>query len=91
MYIKLHKIGNSLGATFPKEVLEQLNLQEGDALTLVILEDGFKLTFDRERRSLASPGFQSRGTSDPEFDRMIAAYQQGASQYRNAMKELADG
>ena len=28
---------------------------------------------------------------NPEFDQVMAAYQQGASQYFNAMRELADG
>jgi len=28
---------------------------------------------------------------DPEFEQVMAAYKQGASQYRNAMRELADG
>ena len=74
MQIKLQKVGNSIGATFPKEVLEKLGLKEGDALTLVVMEDGIRLT-----------------AHDPEFDQVMAAYQQGASQYRNAMKELADG
>lgn len=28
---------------------------------------------------------------DPEFERVMAAYKEGASQYRNAMQALADG
>ncbi|MEL6385127.1 MAG: AbrB/MazE/SpoVT family DNA-binding domain-containing protein [Cyanobacteria bacterium J06626_18] len=60
MQVKLQKFGNSVGTTFPKEVLDKLNLKEGDAL-------------------------------NPEFDAVMAAYRQGASQYHNAMKELADG
>ncbi|MGB7248028.1 MAG: AbrB/MazE/SpoVT family DNA-binding domain-containing protein [Phormidesmis sp.] len=74
MQIKLRKVGNSVGTTFPKEILDKFNLREGDALTLVVLEDGLKLI-----------------AYDPEFEKVMAAYKQGASQYRNAMRELADG
>ncbi|MFM7448490.1 MAG: AbrB/MazE/SpoVT family DNA-binding domain-containing protein [Leptolyngbyaceae cyanobacterium] len=28
---------------------------------------------------------------DPEFEQVMVAYKQGASQYRNALRELADG
>jgi hypothetical protein len=28
---------------------------------------------------------------DPNFDKVMEAYKLGASQYRNAMRELADG
>lgn len=74
MQIKLRKLGNSVGTTFPKEILDKFNLKEGDELTLVVMEDGIKLM-----------------TYDPEFERVMAAYKQGASQYHNAMRELADG
>lgn len=74
MQVKLQKVGKSVGTTFPKEVLDKLNLKEGDALTLVVMEDGIKLM-----------------AYDPKFDAVMAAYRQGASQYHNAMKELADG
>ncbi|MGB3292591.1 MAG: AbrB/MazE/SpoVT family DNA-binding domain-containing protein [Phormidesmis sp.] len=42
--IKIRKIGNSLGVTFPKELLEELNVAEGDELYLVRTERGFELT-----------------------------------------------
>ncbi|MEM6404039.1 MAG: AbrB/MazE/SpoVT family DNA-binding domain-containing protein [Cyanobacteria bacterium P01_A01_bin.68] len=74
MEIKLRKVGNSIGTTFPKEILDKFNLREGDSLTLVVMEDGIKLM-----------------VYDPEFEQVMAAYKQGASQYRNAMRELADG
>lgn len=41
---RLRKVGNSLGATFPKELLEELNIKEGDELYLVKTEKGFELT-----------------------------------------------
>jgi len=74
MQLRLRKIGNSVGTTLPKEILERFNLREGDALTVVVMEDGIKLT-----------------AFDPEFEEVMAAYQEGAAQYRNAMRELADG
>lgn len=43
MQVKLQKVGNSIGTTFPKEILDKLDWQEGDALTLVEVEDGIKL------------------------------------------------
>ncbi|MEL6814396.1 MAG: AbrB/MazE/SpoVT family DNA-binding domain-containing protein [Cyanobacteria bacterium J06598_3] len=42
--IKIRKIGNSLGVTFPKEMLETLNVREGDELYLLRTERGFELT-----------------------------------------------
>jgi putative addiction module antidote len=74
MEIKLRKVGNSIGTTFPKEILDKFDLREGDTLTLVVMEDGIKLM-----------------AYDSEFEQVVAAYKQGASQYRNAMRELADG
>ncbi|NES20444.1 MAG: AbrB/MazE/SpoVT family DNA-binding domain-containing protein [Symploca sp. SIO3E6] len=74
MQIKLRKVGNSLGATFPKEVLDRFNLGEGDTLSLVVMEDGIKLM-----------------AYDPNFKQVMEAYKQGASKYRNAMRQLADG
>ncbi|WP_375494037.1 AbrB/MazE/SpoVT family DNA-binding domain-containing protein [uncultured Nostoc sp.] len=74
MQIKLRKIGNSLGITFPKEVLDKFSLGEGDILTLMVMEDGIKLM-----------------VYDPNFDQVMEVYKQGASQYRNALRQLADG
>ena len=74
MQIKLRKVGNSIGTTFPKEILDKFNLREGDTLSLIVMEDGIKLM-----------------TYDPNFAKVMEAYKQGASQYRNAMRQLADG
>ena len=41
--IKLRKVGNSLGVTFPKEVLDRLGLEEKSELHLIETEDGFTL------------------------------------------------
>jgi len=47
--LTVRKVGNSLGATFSKEVVAALDVRDGDRLFLVRLPDGFKLTpFDPE-------------------------------------------
>ncbi len=74
MEVKLRKVGNSIGTSFPKEVLDRLGLAEGDTMNLVVTDDGIKLVIH-----------------DPNFDKVMAAYKLGASQYRNALRELADG
>lgn len=48
----LRKMGGSLGVTLPKEVIERLQMREGDSLCIVDTDDGVKLTpydpdFDR--------------------------------------------
>ncbi|HET6406808.1 MAG TPA: AbrB/MazE/SpoVT family DNA-binding domain-containing protein [Chthoniobacteraceae bacterium] len=48
--VKVRKVGNSLGVVLPKEALAQLNLEEGDTLTLTQAQDGVRLT-------AANPGF----------------------------------
>jgi putative addiction module antidote len=73
MQVKLRKVGNSIGTSFPKEVLDRLGLVEGDSMNLVITDDGIKLVIH-----------------DPNFDHVMQAYKEGASQYHNAMRELAD-
>lgn len=42
--LKLTKIGNSIGAVFPKEVLARLHAQEGDKLFLIESPEGYKIT-----------------------------------------------
>ncbi len=42
--LTLRKIGNSIGATFPKEVLDRHGLKEGSTLHLVETPDGLTLT-----------------------------------------------
>jgi putative addiction module antidote len=74
MQVKLRKVGNSIGTSFPKEVLERLGLKDGDTLELIVNNDGIQLV-----------------AHDPHFDLVMEAYQTGASQYRNALRELANG
>lgn len=73
MEVKLQKVGNSIGISFPKEVLDRLGLVEGDTMNLVVTDDEIELIID-----------------DPNFDKVMAAYQLGSSQYQNAMRELAN-
>jgi putative addiction module antidote len=42
--LKIRKVGNSLGTTFQKEVLQQLNVEEGDTVYVTQMPDGIKLT-----------------------------------------------
>lgn len=42
--LKLRRIGGSLGGTFPKAVLDKLNVGDGDTLFLVEKDDGILLT-----------------------------------------------
>ena len=44
MDTKLRKIGNSLGMTLPKEVLDKWGLKEGDKMNIVVSADGIELT-----------------------------------------------
>jgi putative addiction module antidote len=42
--IKIRKVGNSLGATLPKEILEKLRVGEGDTVFVTETPDGVKLS-----------------------------------------------
>ena len=42
--LKLRKIGNSVGVTFPHETLRALRVDEGDTLFLTEAPGGFRLT-----------------------------------------------
>ncbi|TVQ44119.1 MAG: AbrB/MazE/SpoVT family DNA-binding domain-containing protein [Gloeocapsa sp. DLM2.Bin57] len=44
MKLKLTKIGDSLGTTFPQEIMEKLNWQEGDTLYVNETTEGIELT-----------------------------------------------
>jgi putative addiction module antidote len=52
MKLKIRKIGNSLGASIPKEILEQMNVGEGDTLYVTQTPNGIQLTpYDPEFES----------------------------------------
>lgn len=42
--LKLTKIGNSVGAVLPKEVLARMKVSQGDTLYLTETPDGYRLT-----------------------------------------------
>jgi putative addiction module antidote len=42
--LKLIKVGNSVGATFPKEMLSALKVEGGDSLTVTQSPDGYRIT-----------------------------------------------
>ncbi len=42
--VKLRKVGNSLGTSFPKEVLSKLGVAEGETLFIVETTEGIFLT-----------------------------------------------
>jgi putative addiction module antidote len=47
--LKIIQIGNSLGATFPKEMLSALKVEKGDSLTVTPAPDGFRISaYDTE-------------------------------------------
>jgi putative addiction module antidote len=42
--LKLRKVGNSVGATFPQEALSALQVGEGDTLFLTSTPGGYRIT-----------------------------------------------
>jgi putative addiction module antidote len=42
--LKLAKVGNSVGAVIPKEVLQRLKVGQGDTLYLTETPDGYQMT-----------------------------------------------
>lgn len=42
--MKVRKIGNSLGAVFPRAALERLKLREGERVFLTETPDGYRIT-----------------------------------------------
>ncbi|WP_105984861.1 MULTISPECIES: AbrB/MazE/SpoVT family DNA-binding domain-containing protein [unclassified Brucella] len=75
MNITLRKIGNSYGVIIPKEVLERLNLQTGDTLTLTTDENGLRL---------------ARGTEDAEvLEKKMQIARERMKKYETAYRVLA--
>ncbi|NJN48557.1 MAG: AbrB/MazE/SpoVT family DNA-binding domain-containing protein [Alkalinema sp. RL_2_19] len=44
MEITIRKVGNSMGVTFPKELLSKLHVSEGDKLFVTESPDGFLIS-----------------------------------------------
>ena len=59
---KVRKIGNSLGIVLSKELIDQLNVREGDELFWVVTPDGVRLTPD-------DPDFEAMVLSNRDYMR----------------------
>lgn len=57
--IKLRKIGNSLGVVLPKEIISQLNVVEGDTITVTDAPDGMRITASNPEFSKTMAVFES--------------------------------
>lgn len=42
--LKIRKIGNSLGATLPQEIIQKLNVAEGDSVFVTETSEGIRIT-----------------------------------------------
>lgn len=72
--IKLREVGNSVGATFPKEYLKHMNVEAGDEVFITKEPGG---------RIVLSP-------YEPNFGATMEAHRRVKKRYRNALKELAE-
>lgn len=72
---KIRRVGNSLGILLPKELLEDLRVQEGDELSFDKTSGTYKVT--------PSPAV------DPEFERAMEVFRSVTDRYKNALRELA--
>lgn len=71
--LRVRRIGNSLGFTMPKAVVDLLRVKEGDDLH-VVAEPGVGIRL--------SP-------YDPSFEATVNAFEGTRTKYRNALRELA--
>jgi putative addiction module antidote len=72
--VKIRKIGSSHGVIFSKELLEKMNIVEGQELNVANIRDG-EITLT---------------AYDPRFNVQMQAAESIMNRYRNALKELAD-
>lgn len=56
--LKVRKVGNSCGVTLPKEMLERLNVAEGDMLTATETPDGYRLAAPDETFEAAMKAYE---------------------------------
>ena len=71
--LKVRKLGNSLGVVLPKEVIHQLDAEDGDSLFLI--EDGqggYRIT-----------------PYDPDFEKKMAQAESIIGRYKNALRVLS--
>ena len=70
---KTRKVGNSVGLILPKEILNRMNVREGDRVFLTEGPDGgFRIT-----------------PYDPGFEEQMSAAESVMKRYRNTLRELA--
>ena len=72
-HTKLRKIGNSLGVILPKDVLDELQVEEGQSLYI----------------SKQANGGVTLTPHDEEFERQMRIGRDLSKRYRNALRELA--
>lgn len=71
--LKIRKIGNAFGVILPREILNKMNLKEGDRLFLTEGAGGdYRIT-----------------PYDPVFEKHMSAMEEGMARYRNTLRELA--
>jgi len=71
--LKVHRIGEALGAVVPEEALARLRVAEGDTVFLTETPDGgYRLI-----------------SHDPEFERQMAIAEDGMDAYRETLRVLA--
>lgn len=71
--LKVRRIGNSLGVIVPREIAEQLQIEEGDTLNAVVESGG----------SVRLSAF------DPGFEEAMSAFSRTRRKYRNSLRALA--
>lgn len=72
---KIRRIGNSLGILLPKELLEDMRVQEGDELSFDKTSGTYKIT--------------PVPAADPEFEQAMKIFKSVTDRYKNALRELA--
>ncbi|MCM3790393.1 transcriptional regulator [Domibacillus indicus] len=79
---KITKIGNSLGVTFPQEVLEHLKVKQGESVVFRIGQNG-EVIF-KKRPAVNVEGFED---IDEDF---LEGMKEMFSQYDNTLRNLVD-
>jgi len=72
--IKIRKVGNSLGSNYPQDLIQHMNVKEGDKIFYKKLEGGDVLLT----------------AYDPEFEEVMKIHEESMRRHRNAYKELAN-
>lgn len=72
--LKVRKFGNSMGIIIPKDMLDDLNIKEGDILHAIKLD---------------KTSFQLKA-EDASFAEQMAIAREGMKRYHNTLKKLAE-